>query len=68
MVFMLRENMNGCDFFKTPAAPPYPIVPYKCMTPVSVPFNGLFFFHKVVIGTDCIGSCKSNYHTIMTTI
>jgi hypothetical protein len=22
----------------------------------------------VVIGTDCIGSCKSNYHTIMTTI
>ena len=20
----------------------------------------------VVIGTDCIGSCKSNYHTIMT--
>ena len=21
----------------------------------------------VVIGTDCIGSCKSNYHTIMTT-
>ena len=22
----------------------------------------------VVIGTDCIGSCKSNYHTIMTTM
>jgi hypothetical protein len=21
----------------------------------------------VVIGTDCIGSCKSNYHTIITT-
>jgi len=21
----------------------------------------------VVMGTDCIGSCKSNYHTIMTT-
>jgi hypothetical protein len=21
----------------------------------------------VVIGTDCIGSCKNNYHTIMTT-
>jgi hypothetical protein len=21
----------------------------------------------VVIGTDCIGSCKSNYHTITTT-
>jgi hypothetical protein len=20
----------------------------------------------VVIGTDCIGNCKSNYHTIMT--
>ena len=22
----------------------------------------------VVIGTDCIGSCKSNYHTNMTTL
>ena len=22
----------------------------------------------VVIGTDCIGSCKSNYHTVMTTL
>ena len=22
---------------------------------------------RVVIGTDCIGSCKSNYHMIMTT-
>jgi hypothetical protein len=22
----------------------------------------------VVIGTDCIGSCNSNYHTIMTTM
>jgi hypothetical protein len=22
---------------------------------------------SVVIGTDCTGSCKSNYHTIMTT-
>ena len=22
---------------------------------------------SVVIGTDCIGSCKSNYHTIITT-
>jgi hypothetical protein len=21
----------------------------------------------VVVGTDCIGTCKSNYHTIMTT-
>jgi hypothetical protein len=21
-----------------------------------------------IIGTDCIGSCKSNYHTIMTTM
>ena len=26
-----------------------------------------FNFTLVVIGTDCTGSCKSNYHTIMTT-
>jgi ribonuclease HIII len=24
--------------------------------------------HFVVMGTDCIGSCKSNYHTIKTTM
>jgi hypothetical protein len=25
-------------------------------------------YSSFIIGTDCIGSCKSNYHTIMTTI
>jgi hypothetical protein len=28
---------------------------------------GSEFTTLVVIGTDCIGICKSNYHTIMTT-
>ena len=27
-------------------------------------FKGIKFTSSVVIGTDCIGSCKSNYHTI----
>jgi hypothetical protein len=30
--------------------------------------GGFKFITLVVIGTDCIFSCKSNYHTIMTTI
>jgi hypothetical protein len=29
---------------------------------------GLELTALVVINTDCIGSCKSNYHTITTTI
>ena len=29
--------------------------------------QGLKLTTLVVIGTDCIGSCKCNYHTIMTT-
>ena len=30
-------------------------------------WTGLEFTTSVVIGTDCIGSCKSNYHPFMTT-
>jgi hypothetical protein len=29
--------------------------------------SGFYFSSLVVIGTDCIGSCKSDYHTITTT-
>jgi hypothetical protein len=32
------------------------------------PWTGFKFITLVVIGTDCICSCKSNYHTMMTTI
>ena len=32
-----------------------------------LPMNGLELTTLVVIGTDCTGSCKSNYHTIMVT-
>ena len=31
------------------------------------PWEGVETTTSVLIGTDCIGSCKSNYHTIMTT-
>jgi hypothetical protein len=31
------------------------------------PWSSFELTTSVVIGTDCIGSCKSNYHTIMTT-
>ena len=31
------------------------------------PWSRFKFTTSVVVDTDCIGSCKSNYHTIMTT-
>jgi hypothetical protein len=42
---------------------PYHIMLYRVHL-VSVGFELAML---VVIGTDCIGSCKSNYHTIMIT-
>jgi hypothetical protein len=41
----------------------YRIMLYRVHTQVGFELTTL-----VVIGTDCIGSCKSNYHTIMTTL
>ena len=34
---------------------------------VNLPWMGFELTILVVVGTDCIGSCKSNYHTITTT-
>ena len=34
---------------------------------VHLAMRGFKLTTLVVIGTDCLGSCKSNYHTIMTT-
>jgi len=33
----------------------------------TLPWSRFEFITSVVIDTDCIGSCKSNHHTIMTT-
>jgi len=41
----------------------YQIMLYR----VQLPWAGFELTTLVVIGTDCIGSCKSNYHTITTT-
>ena len=38
-----------------------------CCIENTSPWAGLEFKTLVVIGTDFIGSCKSNYHTIVTT-
>ena len=41
----------------------YHIILYR----VHLSWEGFEFTTLVVIGTDCIGSCKSNYHTITAT-
>jgi len=41
----------------------YHIILYRA----HLPWVGLEITILVVIGNDCIGSCKSNYHTITTT-
>ena len=40
---------------------------YIMLYRVHLPWTGFELKTLVVIGTDCIGSCKSNYHTIVTT-
>ena len=39
----------------------------KCCIEYTSPWTGFELTTLVVIGTDCIGSCKSNYHTITAT-
>ena len=40
---------------------------HMMLYPVHIAMSGFEFTTVVVIGTDCIGSCKSNYHTITAT-
>jgi hypothetical protein len=39
----------------------------QCFIEYTSPWVGFKLTKLVVKGTDCIGSCKSKYHTIMTT-
>ena len=39
----------------------------NCCIEYTLPLAGFELTTLVVIGTDCTGSCESNYHTIMTT-
>ena len=51
-----------------PVANHWQILSHKSCIEYTSPWAGLKLTTLVVIGTDCIGSCKSNYHTITTTI
>jgi hypothetical protein len=49
---------------------PFNVSNFSCVMKVKhlVPWPGFEFTTLVVIGTDCIDSCKSNYHSITTTM
>ena len=44
----------------------WPVTSDKCCIGYTSPWAGFELKPLVVIGTDCTGSCKSNYHTITT--
>ena len=50
-----------------PVASHWQSLSHNVVTKYTSPWTGFKLTILVVIGTDCTGSCKSNYHTIMTT-
>ena len=66
---VLEVVVGGLCFFLRPVTSHWQTLSQCCIDYTS-PWNGIELTTLVVIGTDCTctGSCKSNYHTIMTTI
>jgi hypothetical protein len=76
MVLLLLSNMyliilyrvwNLEDFEKAEKILPHPAYELYHIMWYTLPWSRFELTTSVVVGTDCIGSCKSNYHTITAT-
>ena len=63
--FLLVEETGGPEENHRPAASHWQTLSHIML--YTSPWAGFELRTSVVIGTDCIGSCKSNYHTITAT-
>ena len=67
MVTLLAEETGVSGENHRPAANHWKTLCHKVASIYSSLWTGIELTTVVVIGTDCTGSCKSNYHTITTT-
>jgi hypothetical protein len=65
-VSLLVEEIGVPGENHRPVANHWQTLSHKCCIEHTLPWTG-FELKTVVIGTDCTGSCKSNYHTSTTT-
>ena len=65
--FILVEETGVPKENQRPSASHWQTFITQCCIKYTSPWVGFKLTTLVVIGTDCIGSCKSNYHMIMTT-
>ena len=64
---LLVEETGGPGENHRPVASHWQTLSHNPIMLYSSPWAGVEPTTSMVIGTDCIGSCKSNYHTIMAT-
>jgi hypothetical protein len=65
-MFFVMEIKNVCT-----CIPLHPMIAFLIYNTILHEFSFFYMtakFLRMVIGTDCTGSCKSNYHTITTTM
>ena len=64
---LLVEKTGGPGENHRPVASHWQTLSHKNVMLYTLSWSRFELTTSVVIGTDCIGSCKSNYHTIMAT-
>ena len=68
VIFLSRQSILLVEKTALPGENHIPVASHSqiiyCCIEYTSPWAGFELTTLVVIGTDCIGSCKSNYHTI----
>ena len=72
VIFLSRQSILLVEKTALPGENHIPVASHSqiiyCCIEYTSPWAGFELTTLVVIGTDCIGSCKSNYHMITTTV